>query len=1213
MDDFAQISLLGKAKLDAEVKISKTTSSSEKIHVCDTCASLDISMGLAVEAELKLLMFFKNSLECDIHTTPIAKGHFCMKHDHAESEYPYEYGREGSHFNWADCSRYAYKVTFQAVDQNHLPIANTPITLVRSDAKHIKIFQSQVDTFVYIAADAVVTDSSGQFECYLENGPYLATINGSGIPFTVSGSPTTIQLSGVDAPLPPVEDEEKDLVIHAVPRLAKDKTASIRAMLGSEDVTDSVQWSTEGLGIQVNAAGNGITAKNLGEFTLHASCMVNGTVYTAQYTILVYDILDQGTTGSLTWEIGSDYVLEISGQGDMPNAPWSAYNAKLEGVVVNEGVTSLCHGAFKNAVILKNVSLPQSLKTMTSLAFENCESLEYIFIPKNVSNIQPNVFRGCKALKKIEVDPENPYYKVVDGILYKVSTGELIMAANRDKVMVTIPDEIKTIPDYAFEYNTSMRKLLIPDTLYHIGQYAFQHCTNLESILTYESTSEPWDFTPAGYGYYSFYGCTSLKEAAFPISFTLIDSHAFDGCSSLESITIPDQVYQIGDAVFKDCTSLTEVNMPAQVDESRGTYLGVGSFQGCTDLESIRLPEGKSYIPGDFFNGCTSLYDVNIPQSVTRINRNAFLNCESISDLTLPAGLESIGDYAFHNCSALTELELPEGLETIGSHAFSKSGLVSVVIPDSVKYVASMGFWFAECEDLSDVVFGAGITQIPGLSLYKSGVSSVCIRGLLADRVKQSDFLKCENMSYICYAQSESAWPGVWEDTPGFFENIAIDFECIPDIDPLSITPDDTAPAQEENSAAEEPEETNEAEEAPAQEEDASDAPTQQTPEAEPAVPEETEQQNPENIPEEVPLADSLACTASGSWYHLDLLTGGSVTPEDGGIICVSYTDLVPGRQYLLLMLLDDSAAITPENLLYIDQLAANQDGTLSFRFTPRINGTDAQPQLIGAAASGYPVEGVEAMESYDEFFVDGKPVENLSAGIRGMEGRILTGYRYTSGTAVPETPAAYTQYPISMDVWKLTFREETGAYQAQLIPEMHDLLQYNGCSIRIVGVKGIRMLTSIPLEIRARLLGAGIEGYTLEEYGTVVCWKSDLEANGGVLTIHDSYAKSNYAYSRTNKMDAIFANITDSVTGMPRVQYTNVLVNFTNEQCKNALCMRPYMVLKDAQGQLVTVYGGIVTRSIGYIALQNADVFSQGTPAYDYVHSIISYCYPTV
>ena len=54
---------------------------------------------------------------------------------------------------------------------------------------------------------------------------------------------------------------------------------------------------------------------------------------------------------------------------------------------------------------------------------------------------------------------------------------------------------------------------------------------------------------------------------------------------------------------------------------------------------------------------------------------------------------------------------------------------------------------------------------------------------------------------------------------------------------------------------------------------------------------------------------------------------------------------------------------------------------------------------------------------------------------------------------------------------------------------------------------------------------------------------------------------------------------------------------------------MRPYAVMEDASGNRFTVYGGTVVRSIEYIAKQNADVFSPGTAAYNFIHSIIDAC----
>ena len=52
---------------------------------------------------------------------------------------------------------------------------------------------------------------------------------------------------------------------------------------------------------------------------------------------------------------------------------------------------------------------------------------------------------------------------------------------------------------------------------------------------------------------------------------------------------------------------------------------------------------------------------------------------------------------------------------------------------------------------------------------------------------------------------------------------------------------------------------------------------------------------------------------------------------------------------------------------------------------------------------------------------------------------------------------------------------------------------------------------------------------------------------------------------------------------------------------------MRPYIKLKDTvTDETVTLYGGCVTRSIGYVAWQNRDTYKPGTASYKYVWSII-------
>ena len=203
--------------------------------------------------------------------------------------------------------------------------------------------------------------------------------------------------------------------------------------------------------------------------------------------------------------------------------------------------------------------------------------------------------------------------------------------------------------------------------------------------------------------------------------------------------------------------------------------------------------------------------------------------------------------------------------------------------------------------------------------------------------------------------------------------------------------------------------------------------------------------------------------------------------------------------------------------------------------------------------------------------------------------GGMLTANSYAQGAESQNTD----NYPTGMRVYRIT-REETGA-KLERVYELDDLLQYAGCSIRLNGTKGIRMITSVDEKVKNALVNASLAGFTLEEYGTVVM--------RGVGTPTLETGSHNYAYKR-GVNDPVF----DTVNG--RCQYTNVLVGFSLEDCKQTLTLRPYIILKDQDGVLYTLYGGCVSRSIGYIAKQNENAYKPGTEGYRYIHEIIDAVY---
>ena len=208
-------------------------------------------------------------------------------------------------------------------------------------------------------------------------------------------------------------------------------------------------------------------------------------------------------------------------------------------------------------------------------------------------------------------------------------------------------------------------------------------------------------------------------------------------------------------------------------------------------------------------------------------------------------------------------------------------------------------------------------------------------------------------------------------------------------------------------------------------------------------------------------------------------------------------------------------------------------------------------------------------------------------------KGRVVTRYAYGEN-------ADGQAYPTHMDVWLL--EQQVEGYVLQPMEQLADILVYRGASIRIRGNKGIRLITGVPEDKKETLIQSGIDGWKLLEYGTLVAW--DTEHPAGELLLDKEYSHSAAAYRR-GKADPIFR----SKDGL--CEYTNVLVNLTDEKCVPQLAMRPYMKL-EREGETLVLYGGTVTRSIGYIASQNRNAFAPGTAAYAYLWHIIHYVYGT-
>ncbi len=135
---------------------------------------------------------------------------------------------------------------------------------------------------------------------------------------------------------------------------------------------------------------------------------------------------------------------------------------------------------------------------------------------------------------------------------------------------------------------------------------------------------------------------------------TEILSFAFDSfeyCSSLIHIEIPESVNSIGEAAFINCSSLTSINIPYRV-----TSLSNYTFAYCYNLTSITIPDSVTSIGDYAFSDCSGLTSITIPDSVTNIGDSAFHGCTGLTSITIPDSVTSIGMQAFYHCSSLASI-----------------------------------------------------------------------------------------------------------------------------------------------------------------------------------------------------------------------------------------------------------------------------------------------------------------------------------------------------------------------------------------------------------------------------------------------------------------------------------------------------------------------------------------------------------------------------
>ena len=435
------------------------------------------------------------------------------------------------------------------------------------------------------------------------------------------------------------------------------------------------------------------------------------------------------------------------------------YNCSgLTHVLISDSVTSIGAWAFDNCKKLTSITIPASVTNIGDYAF-NCSGLNSVTIPASVTNIGKKAFDGCSGLFSIEVEPENPNYKSVNGLLLTKNGKALIQGVGGDVIIpncvtsigceafancsgltsVTIPESVTDIGDSAFSNCGGLTNITIPASVTSMGSYVFSICISLTTI-TFEGNAPSCGGPLISPSY--MYMCKAIVTHGSTGWGTNIPGN-WNGINIIYRECTPGATTSVVNDISPTCTA--EGYSGDTVCDECGAVLSTGSYlpalghnienivtkkptrteEGvmtyyCTRCGEIIKTEPIEKLTGPTFNivnGILSSVELNgytevtIPDEVIKIAYNAFRDCTELTRVIIPNGVTSIGMYAFQDCSNLESIVMPDSLTNIGSYAFNRCGkLKSVDLPSNVMNIGDGVF--RECSKLTDITIPDGVENI---------------------------------------------------------------------------------------------------------------------------------------------------------------------------------------------------------------------------------------------------------------------------------------------------------------------------------------------------------------------------------------------------------------------------------------------------------------------------------------------------------------------
>ncbi|MBE6130110.1 MAG: leucine-rich repeat domain-containing protein [Erysipelotrichaceae bacterium] len=328
--------------------------------------------------------------------------------------------------------------------------------------------------------------------------------------------------------------------------------------------------------------------------------------------------------------------------------------------------------------------------------------------------------------------------------------------------LVEIPSIYKNttvtkIATKAFNEVMTLKEVVIPTTIEEIGLGAFYYCDNIEKMTIPFTGRKLTDYLTNNYSHFGYiFGAVSyenqkdfvplkLKSITLIEGSTIIGVGAFNGLSQVEEYNIPASLEYIYAYAFKDCTSLTSFYINENLKA-----IGLDAFVGCTNLKRVDVDSMEVLFSIDCAQGWSGGSEFYTP---LQNGADLYINGVLITEITLPSYAVRIKGLLV-GCSSIEKIIIPNYITDI-SYAFSNMQNLKEVIFEEDSTLDRIGSYaFSGCISLSNIELPNSIITL-GCGAFESCESIYTIdipEGVT--NIESYAFSNCINLNSITLPSS---------------------------------------------------------------------------------------------------------------------------------------------------------------------------------------------------------------------------------------------------------------------------------------------------------------------------------------------------------------------------------------------------------------------------------------------------------------------------